>query len=98
MIIPEKNNIWRNYPWISYSLANLLMVGCYLFGAEVGFFLAFLNSQVSPIWPPEGFALAGLFVGGYRLVPGIFVGAFFSKLFIKPSYPFCHADCHGEYR
>lgn len=87
MIIPEKNNIWRNYPWISYSMANLLMVGCYLFGAEVGFFLAFLNSQVSPIWPPEGFALAGLFIGGYRLVPGIFIGAFLANYFLNPHIP-----------
>jgi class 3 adenylate cyclase/integral membrane sensor domain MASE1 len=87
MIIPGKNNIWRNYPVMSYTLANVLMVGCYLFGAKVGFFLAFLNSQVSPIWPPEGFALAGLFIGGYRLVPGIFIGALLANYLLNPHLP-----------
>ena len=38
--------------------------------------LAFLHASASPVWPPAGIALAALIVLGYRVWPGIFVGAF----------------------
>ena len=38
--------------------------------------LAFVNPSASPVWPPAGVALAALIVFGYRVWPGIFIGAF----------------------
>jgi PAS domain S-box-containing protein len=37
--------------------------------------LAFINSSASAVWPPSGIALAGVLLWGYRLWPGILLGA-----------------------
>src|SRR5437870_6396294 len=38
--------------------------------------LAFLNASASPVWPTAGIALAALLLLGYRVWPGVLVGAF----------------------
>src|SRR5213593_1117867 len=47
----------------------------FLFG-KLGLSLAFVNASASAVWPPTGLALAALLLWGYRLWPGIFLGAF----------------------
>src|SRR6266404_2848935 len=49
-----------------YLLAGKLALTCW----------ASVNASASPIWPPAGIALAALLVLGYRVWPGIFIGAF----------------------
>jgi PAS domain S-box-containing protein len=46
-------------------------VGCGKFGLS----LAFVNASASAVWPPTGVALVALLVWGYRLWPGVFLGA-----------------------
>src|SRR5919109_955125 len=42
-----------------------------------GLSLAFVNSSASAVWPPSGIALAAVLLWGYRLWPGILLGALF---------------------
>ncbi len=49
----------------------ILYVGC----AKLGLALAFGAPQVTAVWPPTGFAIAVVWLFGWRSVPGIYVGA-----------------------
>ncbi len=49
----------------------VLCYGC----ARLGLLFAFHQTNVSPVWPPAGFALAAVLLRGYRIWPGILVGA-----------------------
>jgi len=57
-------------------LFNLLMMFIGWASSSVGFQLAAIEGNISPVWPPSGFAAAAIFLGGYRLIPGILAGAF----------------------
>lgn len=48
----------------------------YIIAGKLALKLAFVNASASPVWPPAGIALAALLVLGFRVWPGIFVGAF----------------------
>jgi PAS domain S-box-containing protein len=48
----------------------------YFYSGKFGLSLAFVNASASPVWPPTGIAFAALLLWGYRLWPGIFIGAF----------------------
>ena len=54
---------------------NLFLAVVYFAAAELGLSLASLHSNVTPVWPPAGIAIASLLIFGRRLWPGIFVGA-----------------------
>jgi two-component system, cell cycle sensor histidine kinase and response regulator CckA len=47
----------------------------YFCAARFGLSLAFVHPSASAVWPPSGIALAALLLWGYRLWPGIFLGA-----------------------
>lgn len=52
------------------------MVGVVYFGvAKLGLYFSSGNDIVSAVWPPSGVALTAVFMFGYRVVPGIAVGA-----------------------
>jgi PAS domain S-box-containing protein len=44
--------------------------------AKLGLQLASVHPSASPIWPPTGLALAVVLLGGLRLWPAVFIGAF----------------------
>ncbi len=71
----------------SILFINIFVALAYVLGAKIGFYLAFLNSQVSPVWPPEGIAYAFLFIYGRKIIPGIFLGAFFANFLNNPHIP-----------
>ena len=48
----------------------------YVLAGKVGLQFAFVHASASPLWPPTGIALAALLLGGSRLWPAIFLGAF----------------------
>jgi len=41
---------------------------------------------VTPLWPPAGLAVAAVYLGGYRLLPGVFLGSFAFNLTRSPIY------------
>ena len=53
------------------------MLGLVYFGAaKGGLALAYAHGQVTAVWPPSGIALVAAFLWGYRVWPGILLGAF----------------------
>ncbi|MBV8068071.1 MAG: MASE1 domain-containing protein [Candidatus Eremiobacteraeota bacterium] len=60
-------------------IAVLLVAVAYVAAARFGFTFAFATKQVTAVWPPTGIALAALLLWGYRVWPGIWLGAFVSN-------------------
>src|SRR5512134_3122200 len=52
-----------------------LLAAVYFGAAKIGLSLASVEGIVSLVWPPTGIALAALLLFGYRLWPGIALGA-----------------------
>lgn len=52
----------------------------YYLAAKLGLSFAFASTNVSPVWPPSGVALAALLIFGWRIWPGITLGAFAANL------------------
>ena len=48
-----------------------------------------INPAATPLWPPTGFALALVLLGGYRTWPAILAGPFFSHLLASQSLIEC---------
>jgi len=60
--------------------ALLGLVIAYILAARFGLWLAaFMHPSVSAIWPASGLALAALVVFGWRLWPGVLLGAFIAN-------------------
>jgi integral membrane sensor domain MASE1 len=62
-----------------YALLVVALAGVYYAAAKLGLSLAFTTPSVTAVWPPTGIALAALLVFGYRLWPGIALGAFLAN-------------------
>lgn len=68
------------HKWL-LPLAQLLAVAVvYSLAAKLGLSLAFLNASVSPVWPPTGVAITAVWWLGYRVAPGVFLGALLVNL------------------
>lgn len=52
----------------------------YFVAAKAGLALASVNPSATAVWPPTGIALAALLVLGYRLWPGVLLGAFVANI------------------
>jgi signal transduction histidine kinase len=48
----------------------------YVVAGKFGLTLAFVNASATPVWPPTGIALAAVLLLGYRVWPGVLIGAF----------------------
>jgi PAS domain S-box-containing protein len=62
-----------------YLVQVALLAGVYFAAAKLGLTMAFVAEQVTAVWPPTGIALATLFLFGYRLWPGVALGAFLAN-------------------
>src|SRR5205809_578580 len=61
-------------------IATIVGLAVSYFGAaKFGLTLAFATKQVTAVWPPTGIALVGLLLFGYRVWPGVYLGAFFAN-------------------
>ncbi|HEX6684436.1 MAG TPA: MASE1 domain-containing protein [Candidatus Limnocylindrales bacterium] len=58
-----------------YPLGIAAVAAMYFAAGQVGLELALVRGQVTPLWPPTGIALACLLVWGWRMWPGITLGA-----------------------
>jgi PAS domain S-box-containing protein len=56
----------------------------YFFAAHLGLSLAFAHTSISPVWPATGIALASTLLWGYRIWPGILLGAFVANAALTP--------------
>jgi diguanylate cyclase (GGDEF)-like protein len=54
---------------------NIVLALLYFVGGSLGMLLAFPPSNASPVWPASGIALAGIYIYGKKVLPGIFIGS-----------------------
>jgi PAS domain S-box-containing protein len=59
-----------------YLLLTIVIATAYLAAAELGLSLASVHTNVSPVWPPTGIAIASLLILGRRFWVGVLIGAF----------------------
>src|SRR5436309_11526533 len=52
------------------------LAGLYFVAAKLGLSMAFVHPSATAVWPPTGIALAAFLVLGYRIWPGVLLGAF----------------------
>lgn len=57
----------------------LIIAVIYYWMAQLGFIFAWQHTNVSAIWPPSALAFIAIFVLGYRVWPGIWLGAFLAN-------------------
>ncbi len=63
------------------AVQRVIVLGAvYFFAAKFGLALGLIHNTVTLFWPPSGIALAALLVYGWRIFPGIIVGAFLANL------------------
>src|SRR6266849_5275300 len=65
-------------PLTSWNLLGLTVV--YVVAGKLGLMLAFVHASATAVWPPTGIALAAFLVFGYRVWPGVLVGAFLANI------------------
>jgi len=70
----------RPAPPLQTLLATGLLAVCYYIAARAGLLLAFNHSNATPVWPPSGIAFGAMLLAGYRVWPGILLGAFAANL------------------
>ena len=54
----------------------LLLATGYAAAAKASFALAFVNTSIAPVWLPSGLAVVAVVLFGYRMAPGVLLGAF----------------------
>jgi diguanylate cyclase (GGDEF)-like protein len=60
--------------------AIAILAAVYFVVGKLGLALAFVHPSATAVWPTTGIALAALLMLGYRVWPGIMLGAFFVNL------------------
>jgi diguanylate cyclase (GGDEF)-like protein len=68
--------IGRAWPTPARLVAWLILAVVYHAAAKFGLELAYINANTSAVWPAAGIALAAILLFGYRVWPGILIGAF----------------------
>ncbi len=68
----------------------------YFLAGKLGLSLAFVNRSVTSVWPPSGISLAAILLLGYRVWPGIFLGAFAVNITTAGSVATCLGIATGN--
>jgi len=66
--------------YLSFAFEIIGVAAIYFIAAKIGLSFAYIHASVSPVWPPTGVAIAAALLLGYRIWPGIFLGAFLVNL------------------
>jgi diguanylate cyclase (GGDEF)-like protein/PAS domain S-box-containing protein len=61
---------------VRLTVSCLVLACIYFLLGQTGLLLATEHHNVSPLWPASGLAVAAVFLFGYRIWPGVFLGAF----------------------
>ena len=67
-----------------FSTARLVVIIAifYVFIAYISLQLAFAGTNATPVWPPSGIAFIAVWFLGYRVWPGIWLGAFIVNMIV----------------
>lgn len=71
-------------PSVIFTIGILALV--YYVTGRLGLSLASVHPSATAIWAPAGIALAALMLWGYRVWPGIFLGAFLANVTTTPVF------------
>jgi len=74
--------IYKKLQLFSTSRLCVLIAILYAISAYGSLQLAFEGTNASPVWPPSGIAFTAVWFLGYRVWPGIFLGAFIANLVV----------------
>ncbi len=77
-------------------LLNLLLALVYFVLARMGLEFAYVKGMATLIWMPTGLSLAAVLLGGYRLLPGVALGAFLTPLASPVPLWVCFATSAGN--
>ena len=72
MVHPQ---IFRTQSWLTVCAGNLMLGLTYYGMAELSRAIASIPDNVTPMWPPDGIAMATVLLFGHRLLPGVFLGS-----------------------
>src|SRR5882724_9787359 len=73
----------HHLPYLMRWLIEVIATAIIYYGAaRLGLLLAFQNTNASPVWPPAGIALAMILLLGYRIWPGVMIGAFLANIVV----------------
>ena len=61
---------------LATGLKLTILAGVYVGTAKLALMLAAVGGFAAPVWPPTGIALAAVLLFGYRMWPGVALGAF----------------------
>jgi integral membrane sensor domain MASE1 len=64
------------FPSLSYSVRVGILFAIYFSTAKLGLMMDAVSGFATAVWPPTGISLVALAIFGYRLWPGIALGAF----------------------
>lgn len=64
----------------THALTILVLGVVYFLFAKLGLSLALVHANATAVWPPTGLAIGAMLLFGYRVWPGILLGAFFANV------------------
>ncbi len=80
---PGREGTARSGPVFWLAVASVACV--YVVAGKLGLLLAFVHASATAVWLPTGIALAAFLILGYRVWPGIFLGAFVVNILTEGS-------------
>ncbi|MDD1416685.1 MASE1 domain-containing protein [Dolichospermum sp. ST_con] len=70
-----------NFPLVRVRLVLIIVLGfVYYQTAQFSRILASTSQNVTPVWPPDGFATAAILLFGYWIWPGVLIGSFLANI------------------
>ncbi|MGI9212351.1 MAG: CHASE domain-containing protein [Methylococcaceae bacterium] len=73
----------KNQKALVTLLLSVMVALSYYLAALLGLSLAIPPGYATALWPPSGIALGAVLVWGYRILPGVYLGAFLANLTIS---------------
>ena len=77
----------RRVTGAAYAAELVILAGLYIVAARIGLALDAVAGFATLVWPPTGIALAALLLRGYRLWPGVMIGAAIANLMTDAAIP-----------